>query len=107
MHNFYIKRNDTKPLLTVTLSQDDSVVDITDATVMFHMGTITDATAVVVTATAGAVRYDWVAADTDVAGVYPAEFEVTFVDGKIETFPNTDVTDDDEFLTIIVGADLA
>lgn len=106
-HVFKIKQNDTKPLLTVILKEDGVVVDLTSATVMFHMGTIVDATATIVDATAGSVRYDWDAADTAVAGQYPAEFEATLSSGRVETFPNTDVADDDEYLLIVIGDDLA
>lgn len=38
----------------------------------------------------GEIRYEWKPADTSNAGNYYAEFEVEFVDGNIETFPNTD-----------------
>jgi len=34
------------------------------------------------------VRYNWIAADTDTIGSYQAEFEVTYADASIETFPN-------------------
>ena len=103
MADFKIKRNDTKPAINVTLAVDGSVVDLTDATVMFHMGSIVNATATVVNATAGTVQYEWAAEDTMVAGCYQAEFEVTFSDDSIETFPN----DWDGRLTVIISKDLA
>ena len=85
---FYIKQGDTKPSLSAQLLSDGSAVDLTGATVKFHMGTIIDATATIVDAATGNVRYDWVTADTETAGLFRAEFEVTFSDGTVETFPN-------------------
>ncbi len=38
MGPFYIKRGDTKPSLYVTLTQEGVVVDLTGATVKFHIG---------------------------------------------------------------------
>ena len=87
---FYIKQNDTKPSLSANLAQDGSVVDLEGATVKFHMGSVVDAAAVVTGAATGAVRYDFVAADTVTIGSYAAEFEVTFSDESTETFPNND-----------------
>jgi hypothetical protein len=46
------------------------------------------------------VSYQWVAADTDTAGVYNAEWEVTYVGGGKATFP------DDGYVTVNVIADL-
>ena len=80
-------------------------VDLTGATCQFHMRplgstTITvDASAQIVTEATGIVQYNWIAADTDTVGSYQAEFEVTYSDGTIETFPNNgyirvEITDD-------------
>jgi hypothetical protein len=49
---------------------------------------VVDRAAVIVTPADGTVRYDWQAGDTAPAGRFLAEFEVTYSDGAIETFPN-------------------
>lgn len=93
---FSIKQNDTGPSLLVTLKDGDgNVINLTGATVRFHMvdlsgNTKVDSAMVVVTAPSGLVRYNWLAADTNTPGTYYAEFEVTYSDLSIETFPNTD-----------------
>jgi hypothetical protein len=103
---FYIKQNDTAPIILVTLKDgNDAAVDLTAATAMFKMRAVgqtavkTSAAAIIHDADGGQVRYEWVAADTDTIGSYEAEFQITFVDGKVETFPNSDfiritITDD-------------
>ena len=39
-------------------------------------------------AAAGEIWVVWAAGETDATGVYRAEFEVLYDDGKVETFPN-------------------
>tara|TARA_R100000951_G_scaffold114510_2_gene119542 strand:+ start:521 stop:844 length:324 start_codon:yes stop_codon:yes gene_type:complete len=103
---FYIKQNDTAPIILVTLKDgNDAAVDLTAASAVFKMRPVGQSTvkinsaAIIHNADGGQVRYEWVAADTNTMGSYEAEFEITFSDGKIETFPNSDfiritVTDD-------------
>lgn len=103
---FYIKQNDTSPAMLATLQDaSGSAVNITGGSVRFHMrpvGSTTakvSTTATIVTASTGSVRYSWASGDTDTVGAYQAEFQVTYSDGKIETFPNdgyiaVEITDD-------------
>lgn len=93
---FSVKQGDTAPLLIVGLEHDSDVpIDLTGATVEFHMknrdsGVVkVDAAATVHSIEDVEVRYDWTAADTDTVGWFEFEFEVTFADGSVETFPNT------------------
>jgi hypothetical protein len=92
---FYVKQNDTSPAMLATLQDaDGNAVNVTGATVRFHMRAVgstqvvVDEAATIVTALDGLVRYDWQAADTDTIGSYQAEFEVTYADASVETFPN-------------------
>lgn len=104
---FYIKRDDTSPLFRAILKDGDGVVvDVTGATVRFHMkdqsGAIkVDAAAVVNDGPTGDVQYAWAVGDTDTAGFYDSEFEVTYSGGRVETFPNYSYT------TVHVYEDLA
>lgn len=105
---FNLKQNDTSPSLQTTLLDGDGLpVNIVDnSAVRFHMraagGTVKiDTDAVVVNAVSGIVRYDWTATDTDTAGTFQAEFEVTYSDGKIETFPNLG------YIEIVITDDIA
>ena len=104
---FYIKQNDTAPAIRATLKDTDAnAIDLTDATVRFHMRragsttVTTDGAAIIVgNATNGIVQYNWQAADTSTVDTYHGEFEVTYSDGSIETFPNSgyiaiEITDD-------------
>lgn len=105
---FYIKQNDTSPAMLATLQDaDGNAINLTGASVRFHMRTIgssqttVDAAATVVTAASGIVRYAWDAADTATVGSYQAEFEVTYSDASIETFPN------DGFIRVKITDDVA
>jgi peptidoglycan/xylan/chitin deacetylase (PgdA/CDA1 family) len=88
-----LKRNDTKDTISYTMTYADGTpVNLTGATVRFVMGKgktlITSATATIISAATGKVEYTLNESDTLLAGNYNAEFEVTFSDGKIKTFPS-------------------
>lgn len=95
MADFVIKQGDRLPELQVTLTDSTgAAVDLAGATVRFHMRALNgkttkvDAAATLVTPAEGVVSYAWMAGDTDTTGSYNAEFEVTFGDGRNQTFPN-------------------
>lgn len=106
MTDFWIKEDDTSPVLEATLTDENgNAVDLTGASVDFHMrrqldDTLkVDGTASIIDAANGKVQYSWSSGDTDTTGKYDAEFEVTYSSGDIETFPNHEnivikITDD-------------
>lgn len=106
---FYIKQNDTRPELDVFLRDDkDRTINVTGATVKFNMRNASDNTVKVnlgsvttVSSTAGRVKYSFSSADTDTAGNFDGEFQVTFVGGQVETFPN------DGYIKVIITDDVA
>lgn len=95
--DFNIRRTDTLPSVSGSLLDPDSnPVDLAGATVEFVWRLSTDAkssavsgSAVVVDTTNGVVRFDWSSGETDVAGIYVGEFEVTFADTNQLTVPTT------------------
>ena len=102
--DFYVKQGDSAaPVLARTLlDEEGDPVDINLATVRFHMLPIAGG-AVKVDAAAtnhqsgpgpnaanqGQVSYAFTASNTDTAGVFIAEWEVTFTGGAVLKFPNT------------------
>lgn len=92
---FYIKQNDTSPSILATLKDaSNTPVNLTAADVRIHMRDVAgslkiDSPVEVINTSGGIIRYDWEAADTDTSGTFYVEFEVTYTDGAIETFPNT------------------
>lgn len=106
------KRHDTAPALPGIIENATGAVDLTGASVKFIMvaadtngnpvtGTPKiDAAATVTDATTGAVEYQPVTGDTDTAGWYLGEFEVTFASTNKETFP------DPGYIVILITADL-
>src|SRR5436305_523685 len=107
MATFVIKRGDTLPALPVQLrNPDGSIPNLAGATVLFKMsdpatGTlIVDRAAAIVDLPTASVTVNWLAGETSVVGIYKGEFEVTFVDGHVATFPNQG------FLMVNVGPDL-
>lgn len=86
MATFEIKRGDTAPALRYALFPE--TIDLTGATVVFNLRGILDRVpAVIVTASPPVIEYQWQTGDTDITGLRPAEFEVTYADGRVETFP--------------------
>lgn len=86
MATFTIKRGDTAPALRYALLPES--VDLSGASVVFIMDGLGRAPALVVEARPAVVQYDWQPGDTDRTGLHRAEFEVTYSDGSIETYPN-------------------
>jgi hypothetical protein len=102
MSTFYIKEGNTLPAIRYELYPP--TVDLTGATARFQMralpshggAILIDAFAVVVIEKdTPTLEYSWETGNS--SGVYEAEFDVTYADGKIETFPN------DEFILIRVA----
>jgi hypothetical protein len=95
-----MKRNDLEPSVRgIIEAPPGTPVDITGCPVRFIMrlqGSVgvlpsppkVDAYATVVDGVAGIVEYAWADGDTDTAGTYLAEFEVTFAGGRRRTFPS-------------------
>ena len=99
MSTFRLKRGDTSPAIKYQLVDDTGApVDISGADVRFlvedHETLLVDddrnGNVSVPDPTKGIVRYDWQPADTQGAGIFDAEWEVTYSDGTTETFPNTE-----------------
>ena len=81
-----MKAGDRLPSISKTLG-----IDLTGATVQFHFrskfgGIEFLRAATIVTALTGVVQYDWQAGDTDVVGIYLAEWIITSA-AKERTFP--------------------
>ena len=106
---FYIKQNDTRPELDVFLRDDkDRSINVTGASVKFNLRNASDnvvkvdnGSVTTVSSTAGRVKYSFSASDTDPSGKFDGEFQVTFVGGQVETFPN------DGYIKVIVTDDVA
>lgn len=92
---FYIKQGNTLPVYTDTLTDAfGNVVNLTGATVTFHMtnmfaGNVVNSTASIINAAQGQVSYTWQSGDTAIPGTYSAEWAVTFSGGAQQTFPLT------------------
>ena len=105
---FFIKRNDDQPTLDVALRDDKNrPVDVTGASVVFHMRNTADdttkisgASVTVLAASKGEVRYSWTTTNTNTAGNFEAEFQVSFSDGGVQTFPN------DGYIDVIITEDV-
>jgi hypothetical protein len=112
---FQIKQNDTRPIYIAALKDnygtpDEGPINLSadGTTVRFIMrkrGTPTakvNAAATIVNGVGGIVSYSWdgMAGDTDEAGTFDVEFEITHPDGGVETVPNVG------YLEVIITDDL-
>jgi hypothetical protein len=97
--DFVIRQGDTAPRLTGTLTDGngDPVV-VTGSDVLLHLHGLTVENDLILTGAVdedavddNGVYYDWEPEDTEEAGYYSGEWQVTFVNGQIQTFPNDSV----------------
>jgi len=109
---FEIKRGDLAPIFRAQCidGSTGNAVDLTSATsikllikddtntlIVNSLMTKEDQTQA---ATKGFVRYAWTTGDTDQSGVFRGEVEVTWSDGKPQTFPR------DSYVRVIIYDDL-
>lgn len=94
MIDFYLKKGDLVPVLSLTLQDaDGEVVDLTGAIVQFNYqlrnpeGSVINRYPIIYDAENGIIEYYWEAADTSTIGIYNGEFVVTFDDNTQMTFP--------------------
>lgn len=93
---FTLKAGDTAPAFVgKCLDASGAPIATLGATVAFRMKPVVAglapplaAAAVWSDAATAEATYAWVSGDTDIPGMYYAEFHVTFANGKTETFPN-------------------
>jgi hypothetical protein len=98
-----IKRGDTAPALRGTVTDNGAPVDLTPATVTV-IGKQNDALVFSRAATTktnlGVVTMTWGPTDTAVAGLIKIEFQTTWPDGTVVTFPPAG------YLAVMVDPDL-
>ena len=92
MQTYKIKKGDTSPALTATLTYpwpSGTAVDLTGATVSFNMGNLTDYTsytsgpAVITGSTTGDCKFDWTTTSTAAVGTYWGEFEINWTGSRM------------------------
>jgi hypothetical protein len=106
---FEIKRNDTKPYLSVTLQYaNGSAVDLTGGSVLFNLArndntyaTVFSGLCVITGSLTGECEYQWTASNTNRSGLYLGEFQINLSGGKIMTLPS------DHSLLIKINEDYA
>jgi uncharacterized protein YfaS (alpha-2-macroglobulin family) len=81
---------DQSPDLTGTCTSNGVAANITGSTIALHLkkpsGTITTKTGTIVSGSAGTWSYSWQTGDIDEAGTWWVEVQVTYSNGKIQTF---------------------
>lgn len=109
MSVYTIKSGDFGFLIRAELSDEAGIPNLAGATVRFKMRPAPESdspadpiniVADIVDSAKGIVSYLWQDGDTDIPGVYRSEWEVTFADGGVETFPS------DDYNSVVIRADL-
>ena len=101
-----LKRGDTRHAIRAVLKNTQGTpVNLSGCSVSFHMAPLGQPAVVsrevdMHDALAGEVWVVWSPGETDVSGVYRAEFQVVYGDGRRETFPN------DGYISIQILSDL-
>lgn len=102
-----IKQNDRLPIFSETLvDASGNAIDLTGCTAKLQMRDkentlVLDTALTIDDAEAGEVSYAWAAVDTQYAGEYLAEIEITVTEsGKTRTFPEND------YINIVIYPDL-
>ena|SRR5215831_17804098 len=87
----FVQGDNAPPINGAILDSSGAPVSLSGATVKFQMRLVgdrrytVDATAEIVDATAGTVRYTWQDGDLDTAGNYQTQWQVTFAGNQVET----------------------
>lgn len=90
-----IKRGDTRHAIKAILKDASGApVDLSGCSVDFHMAPLGRPAVInravhIQDAAKGEVWVVWSPRETDISGVYRAEFKVVYPDGRKETFPST------------------
>lgn len=93
MSDFTISKSMRLPSLIADLSDANGPINLASVSaVKFYMSKnsvskIAGSVCVVVNPSAGTVRYDWGVSDTNVTGIFQAQFEIT-VSGKTQRIPD-------------------
>lgn len=105
---YEMKRNDLMPVADALLRMaDGSIPNLSGASIRFiarYQGSSIvkiDGAATITNEPTAAVEYAFVAGDTDTAGNFDVEWEVTFGNGKPQTFPTRG------YDLLVIGGDLA
>jgi hypothetical protein len=92
-------QGDTRPKLEFEVTKGGLPVDLTGCTVKFYMKSSTGTVKIngsacsITDAVKGLCAYSWQSADTNTAGEYTGEVEVTFDNGSIQTgFKSLNIT---------------
>ncbi|MED4017007.1 BppU family phage baseplate upper protein [Sutcliffiella cohnii] len=102
----HTKRSDTYDSIHYRLrSKSGQSFDLTGATVRFYMESrsgklLVNDEAEIVNATQGDVKYSFKEGDTNLDGIHRAEFQVTFSDGSVKTFP------EDKYLSVTISKNI-